>query len=177
MKGKSIVASINPFRGNRGEKVSGARVFLETASNSKRIAFQRTGESGKVTFSHLDKGVYKILLDIPRQTGKLEAKEAWYGDFQVGYHSEKKLFLFQEENGYFSIRFSKIENLANANVTPMYELEESLRRGRILIGKIEVVHKYGSFTMELSAHAQKNFEKLANKYKDDAGMSVITNNI
>lgn len=177
MKGKSIVASIIPFMGNRGEKVSGARVFLETGTNSKKIAFQRTGESGKITFAHLDKGVYKILLDIPRQTGKLEAKEAWYGDFQVGYHSEKKLFLFQEDSGYFSIRFSKLSNLANTNITPMYELEESQRKGRILIGKIEVIHKFGSFTMELTAHSKQKFEKLTIKYKDDAGMSVISNSI
>lgn len=174
MKGKSIIASVLPFGGSRGERVSGARVYLVTGTDLKRIAFQKTGESGKVTFAHLDKGIYRILLDIPGQTGKLEAKEAWYGDFQVGYHSKKKLFLFQEQTGYFAVRFSKLENLADSNITPMYELEESRRKGRIMIGKIEIVHKFGGFTMELSAYSQKKFQKLTTKYKDDAGMSVIT---
>ena len=174
MKVTNMILGILPFGGNRGERVSEARVYLETSSDQKRIAFQKTGESGKVTFAHLDKGVYKILLDIPRQTGKLEVREAWYGDMQVGYHSAKKMFLFQEITGYFSVRFSKIENLANSNITPMYEVEESRRNGRILIGKFEVDHKYGNLTLELSAHTQKKFQKLTNRYKDDAGMSVIT---
>lgn len=173
MKVKSIVATILSFGGSRGENVSDARIYLETGTQ-KRVAFQRTGESGKVTFANLDKGVYRILFDIPRQTGKLEAKEAWYGDIQVGYHNKKKLFLFQELSGYFSVRFSRLDNIADSNITPMYELEESRKKGRILIGKIEVVHKYGCIAMQLTAYSQQKFLKLTEKYKDDAGMSVIT---
>ena len=174
MKGNSIITSILPFGGSRGERVSDARVYLESGSGHKRIAFQRTGESGKITFAHLDKGMYRILLDIPRQTGKLEARETWYGDIQVGYHSKKKIFLFQDATGYFSVRFTKLDNLADSNITPMYELEECRKKGRVMIGKIEVVHKSGGFTMELSAHSHQKFLKLTSKYKDDAGMSVIT---
>jgi hypothetical protein len=176
MEIKNIISGILPFRGNRGSKVTGAGIFLETGTGKKRIAFQRTGESGKVTFAHLDKGIYRILLRIPPQAGKFAAQEYNPGDIQVSYHSEKKMILFRDTAGYFSIRFSKIKNLSDAGITPMYELMEDRREIRILTGKMEVAHKYGSLTLELAAHTQQKFQKITNRYKDDAGVSVITNN-
>ena len=173
MELKNSIIGLLSFGGGRGERISGAQVILEAASGQERIAYQKTGDSGKVTFAHLDKGVYRILLDVPRQTGKLEVKEAWLGDMQVGYHRDKKLFLFQEASGYFSVRFSKLEYLANSNITPMFEPEENYPNNLVLIGKLEVVHKYGSLTLELAAHTQRKFQKLTDKYKDDAAMSVI----
>jgi hypothetical protein len=176
MEVKNIITGFLPFRGNRGVLVSGAGIFLETGTGKKRIAFQRTGESGKVTFAHLDKGMYRILLRIPPQAGKLMVKEEKTGDIQVSYHSEKKMLLFLDAAGYFSIRFSKLRNLSDSGITPMYELVENRRKIRILIGKVEVEHKSGSITLELAAHTQQKFQKITHKYKDDAGVSVITKN-
>lgn len=173
MENKNIISGMLLFGGKPGSKVPGAIVYLDTGTDHEPVAFQRTGESGKVTFAHLDKGVYRILLDIPQQKGKLEAKEAWMGDIKVGYHSEKKLYLFQEEAGFFSVRYSKLHNLANKNITPMYEVDNIWQKSRIVIGKLEVEHKYGSVTLQLAAHTQIKFHKLTDKYKTDAGMSVI----
>lgn len=173
MEQKTIIAGMFLFSGKKGVQVSGAKVYLQSGPDSKPIAFQKTGEAGKVTFAYLDKGVYRILLDIPRQKGKLEAKEPWNGDIQVAYHGEKKLYLFHEPSGFFSIRFSKLSHLNHSNVTPMYELDESSRKNRIVIAKFEVEQKYGSLTLALAAHTQYKFHKLTNKYREDAEMSVI----
>jgi len=174
MEVKNIITGILPFKGNRGSAVTGAVIFLETGTGKKRIAFQRTGESGKVTFAHLDKGIYRILLRIPPQAGKLAAHEYNAGDVQVSYHSEKKMLLFRNAAGNFSIRFSKIRNLSDTVITPMYELVEDRRETHILTGKMEVAHKYGSVTLALAAHTQQKFQKITSRYKDDAGVSVIT---
>jgi hypothetical protein len=177
MKRKEIFIGMLLFNSKRGERVSGAKVYLETSSEQKAVAFQKTGDSGRVTFAFLDKGVYQILLDIPRQKGKLEAKEAWQGDMKVGYHGKKKMYLLQENSGYFSVRYTSLKNLAGSNITPMYELDESRMKGRIVIAKLEVEHKYGSVTLELSAHSQYKFHKLTDKYKNDAEMSVVRKSI
>jgi hypothetical protein len=173
MKSKNIIMGMLLFGSKPGTKVEGAIVYLDTGADHEPVAFQRTGESGKVTFAHLDKGVYRILLDIPQQKGKLEAKEAWLGDIKVGYHSEKKLYLFQEESGFFSVRYTKLHNLANKNITPMYEVDTIWQKNRIVIGKLEVDQKFGSVTLQLAAHSQYKFHKLTEKYKNDAGMSVV----
>jgi hypothetical protein len=173
MKKINTITVLSLFSGNKGNRVEGAGVYLEKGNTGQLAAYQFTGESGKVTFSHLDKGVYNIIFDIPRQTGKLEVKETWKGEMQVGYHNEKKLYLFREATGYFSIRFSGLKNLANDNITPMYEMIQTQRINGMIAGKIEVVHKSGSLTMELAAYSLKNFHKLIEKYKNDAGMSVI----
>ncbi len=173
MDNKNIISGMLLFGGKPGSKVAGAIVYLDAGAEHEPVAFQKTGESGKVTFAHLDKGVYRILLDIPQQKGKLEAKEAWMGDIKVGYHSEKKLYLFQEEAGFFSVRYSNLHNLANKNITPMYEIDNIWQKSRIVIGKLEVEHKFGSVTLQLAAHTQIKFHKLTDKYKTDAEMSVI----
>jgi hypothetical protein len=177
MENKKVVTSLFLFGllgSSRGEPVSEAGVYLETEPECNLVAFQETGESGSVTFAHLDKGVYKIYIDIPRQTGKLEVKETIMEDnLQVGYHSEKKLYFFHELQGYFTVRFSGLSKLANSNITPMHELETNKGKARIVIGKLEVDQKYGSLTLKLAAHTQKKFHKLIDKYANDAGMAVI----
>jgi hypothetical protein len=176
MEVKNIISGILPFRGKRGVAVTGAGVYLETGTGKIRIAFQRTGESGKVTFAHLDKGIYRILLKVPPQVGKLAVQEYNSGDFQVSYHSEKKMLLFRDAAGYFSIRFSNMKKLSDAGITPMYEMVEDRGKIQILTGKLEVVHNYGSISLELAAHTQQKFQKITTRYKDDAGVSVIKNN-
>ena len=173
MKKMNNIIMLALFGGNRGVRVAGAGIYLERGSGGQIVAYQITGESGKVSFTHLDKGLYTIMLEIPRQTGKLEVREAWQGDMQVGYHREKKLYFFREVTGYFSIRFSGLKYLLNENITPMYEMVHNQRINGITVGKIEVVHNKGAIALELSAYSLKNFNKLVEKYKNDAGMSVI----
>lgn len=173
MRKNGSIIGLLTFGSPRSSRVRGAQIFLEAIADHEKLAFQKTGESGKATIAHLDKGIYALYLALPQQAGKMEAKEIMPDDVQVGYHSEKKLLLFQNASGYFSVRFTKLSNLLNSNMTPMYEPDENFRSNRILIGKLEVIHKYGALTLEVTAHTQRKFMKLTNKYKDDIEMSVI----
>jgi hypothetical protein len=67
IKNTSGIAFLGLFKSNPGNPVSGARIYLETEPGKKAHSFQQTGEAGGATFSHLDKGVYKIFLGIPKQ--------------------------------------------------------------------------------------------------------------
>ena len=165
----------NFFKKHPGEPVKDAVVYLETEKGNVPLAFQITGKAGAVTFAHLDKGVYKIVVSLPDQKSNLARKpDDIQEDFQVAYNSTKKIFFIQEPQGLFTIRFSDDENLADSNITPMHELSEQDKH-RIVIGKFEVDGKFGKITLQISALKAKTFQKQVAKYKHHAGMSVIRN--
>lgn len=166
---------LNFFKKYRGEPVKEAVVYLETEKGNVPIAFQITGKAGGVTFAHLDKGVYKIVVSLPEQKSKLAREEGdIQEDFQVAYNSRKMIFFIQEPQGLFTIRFSDEENLADSNVTPMHEVSGKDKH-RLIIGKFEVDTNFGNVTLKISALKARSFQKLVDKYKHDAGMSVIRN--
>ena len=163
------------FKSNPGNPVSGARVYLETEPGDKLIAFQQTGEAGGVTFSHLDKGVYKIYLEIPKQKDSLQDKSVSASvNFLVGYHSKKMYLFFQNPMGNFMVKFSDVEKLAESNITPMYETESAETYARITICKLEVTGSYGKLALKLSALSEKKFQKQIKKYEQDAEMALIS---
>jgi hypothetical protein len=158
-----------------GEPVEDAVVYLETEKGNVPLAFQVTGKSGGVTFAHLDKRVYKIIVSLPPQKDKLARQpNDIQENFQVAFHRRKKIFFIQENQGLFTLRFSGVCNLAGSNITPMHEIVPGNDQ-RIVIGKFEVDGKFGSVTMKISALKAKKFEKLVEKYKHDTEMSVILN--
>lgn len=156
-----------------GEPIKEAVVYLETEKGNVPLAFQITGKAGGVTFAHLDKGVYKIVVALPQQKDKL-AREPndIQDDFHVAYHSSKKVYFIQEPQGLFTIRFSETKNLAESGVTPMHELSRTDDQ-RMVIGKFEVDGKAGAVTLKFAAMKAKYFQKRIEKYKHDAEMSII----
>lgn len=172
---KSGILIFGLFSISPGSPVKGARVYLETEPGKKLIAFQQTGESGSITFAHLDKDVYKIYMEIPRQKGNLEDKEiSAAANFQVGWHSKKKVLLFQNPQGNFRVKFSDLEKLDETSITPMHETESSETIARIAICKLNVTKNFGKATLKLSALSASRFQKQIKKYEHDAGMAIIS---
>lgn len=174
-KNTSGITLFGLFKSNPGNPVSGAHIYLETEPGKKLIAFQQTGEAGGSTFSHLDKGVYKIYLEIPKQKDTLQEKsESATANFQVGYHSKKMILLFQNQLGNFLVKFTDVEKLAESNITPMHETEGAETNARIAICKMEVSGSYGKLALKLSALSEKKFQKQIKKYEKDAEMALIS---
>jgi len=164
------------FNQKFGTPVRGVHVYLETEPGKKLVAFQGTGESGSVTFRHLDKGVYKIYTVLPQPEKNQEANvEPMEESFQVAYHSKKNIAFFNSPPGYYTVRYSDIENLNNSNITPMFEKEQNEINPRLAIAKLEVTGKYGSLTLKLASLSQKKFQKRIESYKQDADMAIIQN--
>ncbi len=159
-----------------GTPVPAAEFYLEQDGNDQPYAFMQTGDNGKITFANLPRGLYHIKVNLPRQSGKLLPRNANTGGrLQVGYHNDKKTYYMREEEGFFTVNFSKIKRLANKNITPVYNLQLEGRSKLVEIGKFEVTGNNGGFTLELKAHKPKKFTKLIDKVKDDLGMVTIRN--
>ncbi|MGC9355447.1 MAG: hypothetical protein ACP5D9_16480, partial [Mariniphaga sp.] len=155
--------------------VAEVNVWLETEPGKKLIAFQQTGESGSVSFAYLDKGVYKIYLEIPVQKDTaVEHEVSAAANFQVGYHSKKMMLFFQNPSGNFIVNFSDAENLFESNLTPMHETESAESNSRVAICKFEVTGKYGKLSLRLSALSVRKFQKQLKKYEHDVGMALIS---
>lgn len=170
-----IIAIIG-FLVTPGEPVPGAEVFIEQEGNSQPVAFIQTGDNGKATFSNLSGGMYRIKVTLPRQSGKLmRGSNNINCELQVGYHNDKKQYFLREDEGFFTIRYSKIKRFANKNITPVYNLQLEDRAKRVEIGKFEVNGNNGSFTMEIRAQRPKKFESMVEKVKGDLGMVTIRN--
>ncbi|HKJ79423.1 MAG TPA: hypothetical protein VKA10_07805, partial [Prolixibacteraceae bacterium] len=146
----------------------------ETEKGNVPVAFQITGKAGGITFNHLDKGTYKLVVALPKQKGKLARQENdIQEDFQVAFHSGKKIYFIPEPQGLFTIRFSNSNNL-ESTITPMHELSKKDDH-RMIIGKFEVGSKFGGITLKIAALKAKSFQRRINKFKHDAGMSIIRN--
>ncbi len=174
-KNKSAFVLLGLFSSKPGNPVAKTKVWLKTEPGKKLIAFQQTGESGSITFAHLDKSVYKIYLEIPRQKDNLEEmQESAAANFQIGYHSKKMILLFQNPLGNFLLKFSEIEKMAESKITPMHETETAENNVRIAICKFEVAGKYGRLSLRLSALSANKFQKQLKKYEHDAEMALIS---
>lgn len=156
-----------------GSPVQGAVVYLETESGNVPVAFQVTGKSGGVTFAFLDKGIYRLVVSLPQQKDKFAREQNDLPeDFQIAYHSRKKIYFIPEPQGLFIIQFSEIKNTNDSRITPMHEPAKE-DNNRIVIGKFEVDRKYGRVTLQIAAKKAKSFQKLISTYRHDADMSII----
>ena len=161
--------------GKSGKPVNEAAVFLEPEKGDVPVAFQLTGKSGKVTFNHLDKGEYKIVLTLPDLHGKHPSDlPGLPGDFQFGYHNAKKKYFIREAGGFFMIRFSKLKNLSGANIIPTFKSDDDNPFRRVA-AKLEVEDNFGGITMQIRVLSEKKFRMLINKYKNDMKMTVVEN--
>lgn len=170
------IISIIGFLFTPGEAVPGAEVYIEMDGQNDPVAFQQTGDNGKVTFSHLNSGVYRINVELPQQSGKLMRRSNNLDcKLQVGYHKGKKQYYLREEEGFFTINYSKLKRFSGDNITPVYKPAPESRKERIEIGKFEVSGNNGSFTMEVRAQKPKKFQKMVEKAIDDVEMVTIRN--
>lgn len=163
------------FGGKPGKPVQEAAVFLEPENGDVPVAFQLTGKAGSVTFAHLDKGKYRIVMTLPQQEGKLANERLNLpGDFQFGYHNAKRKYFIREYKGFFMIRYSGIKNLSGSNIFPTFNTDEK-KPNRVVTAHFEVESKFGALTMEILALSEKKFRKLINNYKNDLKMTAIQN--
>jgi hypothetical protein len=161
---------------NAGQPVPGAEVYIEQ-TNEAPIAYQQTGNNGKVTFSHLSSGRYHISVTLPEQSGKLtRGRKKTDCKLKAGYHQENKEYFLQESEGFFIVQFSKLKRLDDHGISPVYNPRSEDGKKRILIGRFAVDSKRGgSITLSLEAEKPKQFLKKVEKVRHDASMAAIRN--
>ncbi len=159
-----------------GQPVPGAEVYIEQ-TGKKPIAYQQTGNNGKVTFSHLSPGHYNISVTLPEQSGKfLRGRERAGCKLKAGYHGEDKAYFLQEPEGLFIVQFSKLKKLGDKEIIPAYDVRSEDGEKRILIGRFTVdSRRGGSLTVALEAEKPKRFLQKVQKVRHDPSMAAIRN--
>ena len=159
-----------------GEPVPGAEVFVEQEPDDEPTAFQKTGDSGTVTFSHLDKGNYRILIVLPKQKGKLaRGVEKFDKDLESVFDNKRNSYYLHEKEGFFTIKFDDIKKIKDSKINPAYKVEKTKNTTRILIADFQVDGKIGEVTLKIEALSSKEFASKVKKARHDAAIATIQN--
>lgn len=158
-----------------GKPLSGVSVQIEEIKSGEVVASQQTNKNGEVAYSKLGKGVYKVVIVLPKQRGKYEVKRGKNSNSNIiAFHSEKKILLLKEATGCFVVKFSKLKNLVNSTITPTNDLAKDKNyQQRYAVGKFEIKGKQGGGTIRLDALTVKEFTKMLENLKDDPKLMLI----
>jgi len=168
------VLGIIGFLFNPGTPVADVEIYIEKDGENKPVAYQKTGDNGKVTFANLGSGLYRISVVLPQQSGKwMRGSNRVNCALQVGYHNDKKTYYLHEQEGFFILSYSKLRRLENNNITPVYRQDFNHGNKQLEIGKFESKGNNGSISLSIRAQKPGKFKKLVEKVKDDVGMTII----
>jgi len=111
---------LSVFGGHPTEK---AEIYLE--KGKQLVAFQVSGEKGRVAFNHLDAGSYRVSIVFPQQEGKyIKDKPRHRSLSKATYNQRKKTYYYQGTEGYFAIHFSGISNIKSENFVAVFKEEK-----------------------------------------------------
>ncbi|NPA37561.1 MAG: carboxypeptidase regulatory-like domain-containing protein [Chlorobi bacterium] len=159
-----------------GEPVPGAEIIIEQEPAGDPVAYQITGSSGTATFAHLDKGVYRICVILPKLEGKLiKGSDKVKTDTKSVYNSEKRTYYIREPQGFFAVKFDGIKRIAGANIAPVYEKVKSAGEQKLFIGRFTVSEDSGEITIKVEGITPKEFQSKASKVMHDAAKTTINN--
>jgi hypothetical protein len=155
-----------------GKPASKTEVYLE--KGKQLIAFQATGEQGKVSFRHLDAGSYKLLLIFPQQEGKyLTEKPKYLSKTKATYNPKTKTYYYQGQEGFFAVKFGKISKIKSENFNTIFKEEREEEKTYIAIAVFGASHAGASIDLTVKAITAAQFKKAVGKIGQDiSAMSI-----
>ena len=158
-----LVPVLSIFGGHPAEKVE---VYLE--KGKQLIAFQVSGEKGKVTFDHLDEGSYRLLLIFPQQEGKyIKDKPKHRTLTKAAYNSRNKTYYYQGDEGYFAITFVGTSKVKSENFMAVFKEEHDAEDTYNVIAQFGAHGKNASIGISVKALTAAQFKKAAEKTRND----------
>lgn len=157
-----------------GKPAAEIRVYLEKGAQKELIAFQLTGEKGKVSFHHLDAASYRLLLIFPQQEGKyIKEKPRHQTMTKATYNPKTKTYYYQGFEGYFAIKFSGISKIDGENFAAVFKEERGEIENINCIAEFGA-HKNGaSISLFVKAITASEFKKAADKIGQDISTQSI----
>jgi hypothetical protein len=157
------------FVGKPAEKTE---VYLE--KGGQLIAFQVTGEKGKVSFKHLDEGSYKLLLVFPQQEGKyIKEKPRHETMTKATYNPKNKTYYYQGSEGFFAIKFRNISRIRSDNFSAIFREELDEEDKFNAIAEFGIHNSGGSIGLSVEAITAAKFKKAADKIGQDISTQSI----
>jgi hypothetical protein len=166
-----IFISIWPFE--KGEPVQDAHVILEKLRNRESVAWQKTGENGKVYIGHVADGDYRLIVALPQQDGKWTKTARRHRVLTKASFNEKKgIYYYQGEEGYFSIKFSKTKRIKDDDFNPVFR--EIREEGEYLyeIANFKVSRNNAGIALKINKLTAAQFKRSVEKTQDISTMSI-----
>ncbi len=166
-----IILSLFLFNVFGGHPTQKAEIYLE--NGRQLIAFQVTGEKGKVQFSHLDAGSYRILVVFPQQEGKyIETKSKHQTMTKASYNPRKKTYYYQGNEGYFAVHFSGISNIKSENFNTVFKEDKDEDGTYNIIAEFGAHRKNAGIDLRVEALTAAQFKKATEKATDISTLSI-----
>ncbi|AHW61815.1 hypothetical protein SAMN05444285_102137 [Draconibacterium orientale] len=155
-----------------GKPAENTGVYLE--KGGQLIAFQVTGEKGKVSFKHLDEGSYKLLLVFPQQEGKyIKEKPRHETMTKATYNPKNKTYYYQGTEGFFAIKFRNISRIRSENFSAIFREELDEEDKFNAIAEFGIHNSGGSIGLSVEAITAAKFKKAADKIGQDISTQSI----
>ncbi|WP_303925290.1 hypothetical protein [Draconibacterium sediminis] len=155
-----------------GKPAEETEVYLQ--KGGRLIAFQATGEKGKVSFKHLDEGSYKLLLVFPQQEGKyIKEKPKHETMTKATYNPKNKTYYYQGTEGFFAIKFRDLSKIKSQNFSAIYREEQDGEDTFNAIAEFGIHKAGGSVGIFVEAITAAQFRKAADKIGQDISTQSI----
>lgn len=157
-----------------GKPTPRAGIYLEKGTQT--VAYQSTGEKGKVIFHHLDAGSYRLLLTFPQQEGKfIKDKPRNRTLTKATYNAKNRTYYYQSEEGYFAVRFYGLSKIKSENFHPTFSEEKEEEVTYIVVSKFGAHQRNASIGVSVRAITAARFKKATEKADSDLSTLSIPN--
>ncbi|WP_347839134.1 hypothetical protein [uncultured Draconibacterium sp.] len=155
-----------------GRPASNTEVYLD--KGGQLIAFQATGEKGKVHFKYLDQGSYQLSLVFPQQEGKyIKEKTRHESMTKATYNAKNRVYYYQGSEGFFAIKFTGISGIKSQNFAAIFKEEREEEDKYNVIAEFGIHKNGGSIGVFVEAITAAQFKKAADKIGQDISTQSI----
>ena len=155
-----------------GKPAHRTQVYLE--KGKQLIAFQATGERGKVNFKHLDAGSYRLSLIFPQQEGKyIKEKPKHQTLTKASYNPKTKTYYYQGTEGYFAIKLADRSKIKKENFNAIFKEERDEEDTYNVIAEFGIHNDGGSIGIYVKTLTAAQFKKATDKIPQDISAHSI----
>lgn len=155
-----------------GKPAGKTEVYLE--KGEQLIAFQGTGEKGKVSFEHLDAGSYNLSVVFPQQEGKfIKEKPKHESMTKATYNAKTKIYYYQGTEGFFAVKFTGLSKIRSENFKAVFKEVKEEEDTFSIIAEFGIHRNGGSIGVLVKAITAAQFKKASDKIGQDISTQSI----
>lgn len=157
-----------------GKPAKNTEVYLE--KGKQLIAYQITGEKGRVDFKHLDPGSYRLSVIFPQQDGKyIKDKPKHRTLVKTTYNAKNKTYYYQGNEGFFALKFTGLSKVKGENFRAVFKEEKTEEKTFIIISEFGAHGNNASIGISVQAITAAQFKRASEKSTNDISTISIPN--
>jgi hypothetical protein len=156
-----------------GKPVEDAIIIIENARSRNPVAWQKTGETGKVSIAHLDAGNYRVVIELPHLDGKwINTKRRYRTLAKAAYNPKNKTYYYQGEEGFFAIKFNKTARIESENFSPVFRELRTEDGFQYVVADFQTTREGARISVQVKKITAAQFKRKTEKIDQD--ISVIS---